>query len=705
MRIGVDTETTGVDLYHASRPFLTTITLESDLERPLYWEWDVNPLTREVIVPKNDIKEIADVISDPSVTEIILQNAKFDITALAQIGLWDSYIPLTTVWPKLRDTLRGGHLLASGQLRDLTTLCLVYLNLNLTPWEAKLIAAAKEARKIAQQEFPGWRIAKKETPGMPSASGDDGLYRNDYWLPRAIAKAKGYLATHPWWTVLSDYACLDSSSILPLWDVIWRIIQERNLEAIYNESLNSIRIAYGMEKVGITYNDLQAKALRGTYQEEADNCEQVCINLSDGNLSRLSVGVTNELKTTLFDHFQLVSPGVTDKGNPSLDKNAMEYWMDTLPSNSKAKMFVQKTREFRQRVTAINYLKGYDRYAHVVDEAPDWRRLHPSLNPTGSSTLRWSSSSPNEQNISKKEGFNLRSCFGPLPGREWWSLDAKNIELRIPAYEAGETLLIDLFEKPDEPPYYGSNHLLNFSTVYDDLWNDALKSVGLEEVGPYCKKRYASTWYQRAKNGWFAIQYGAVDKANGTGTADRAFGRPGSHSKLKSRLGRLEQLNRSQIAFANARGYVETIPDRNVDPKRGYPLQVARTDRGTVLETIPLSYHVQGTAMWWMLKAMNRCDNFLQQWNGSGRIHQFVLSPILSRMRRLGYYLVMQVHDELVFDFPQGQGEEPWKTNLPVIREIKRLMELGGSDIGVPTEVSVEYHADYWNEGKTIKDA
>src|SRR6185369_18002322 len=98
-----------------------------------------------------------------------------------------------------------------------------------------------------------------------------------------------------------------------------------------------------------------------------------------------------------------------------------------------------------------------------------------------------------------------------------------------PAYECGEKDLIDLFEREKDPPYYGSEHILNFSIVYEDLWAAAVKEVGLDKAGPYCKKKYAASWYQRCKNGDFAVGYGAVNRADGKGTADRAFGRPGSH--------------------------------------------------------------------------------------------------------------------------------------------------------------------------------
>lgn len=315
-------------------------------------------------------------------------------------------------------------------------------------------------------------------------------------------------------------------------------------------------------------------------------------------------------------------------------------------------------------------------------------RLHPSLNPCGTDTLRWSCNNPNSQNISKKESFNLRYCFGPAPGREWWSLDGKNLELRLPAYEAGEQVMIDLFEKPDEPPYYGSNHLLNFHTVYPDIWDKELREVGPDKVGPHCKKKYASTWYQWCKNGGFAVQYGAVDKADGTGTADRAFHMPGAHSKLRQRFTRIEALNRRCIAQANRLGYVETMPDKTVDPTRGYPLLCTRTERGNVLETVPLSYHIQGTAMWWTNKGMVRCYNTLREWNRKG----------------FDGFITLQVHDEMVFDFPKRAHplQDPKRSNLGRIKVMQSLMEQSGDDIGVPTPVGLEYHEHSWDVGVTV---
>jgi DNA polymerase I-like protein with 3'-5' exonuclease and polymerase domains len=310
----------------------------------------------------------------------------------------------------------------------------------------------------------------------------------------------------------------------------------------------------------------------------------------------------------------------------------------------------------------------------------NWYVLFPSLNPTGTDTLRWSSSNPNETNISKKEDFNLRYTFGPAPGREWWSLDGKNLELRIPAYEAQEDELIKVFEHPDDPPYYGSYHLVIFDTLHPKEF---------AEHGKKCKELYESTLYQWVKNGNFAIQYGAQE-----GTADRTYHVSGAYRRIKSRFRNISALNDYYVAYANKNGYVLTLPDKSVDPKQGYPILCSRGSYGRVSPTVPFCYHVSGTACWWIGKAIARCHAQLGRWQSEG----------------FDGFTTMYIHDELVFDMPAKSPllpggrvcPDPKRSNLWRIRILQKLMEEGGVDIGVPTPVSVEYHSDNWSQGVTI---
>ncbi len=69
-----------------------------------------------------------------------------------------------------------------------------------------------------------------------------------------------------------------------------------------------------------------------------------------------------------------------------------------------------------------------------------------------------------------------------------------------------------------------------------------------------------------------------------------------------------------------------------------------------------------------------------------------------------GYFMVMQVHDEIVLDFPAGRGSEPWKKNLPLIRKIQRLMASIGDDLvpRIKLPFGCEYHSTTWAVGKTL---
>ena len=191
----------------------------------------------------------------------------------------------------------------------------------------------------------------------------------------------------------------------------------------------------------------------------------------------------------------------------------------------------------------------------------------------------------------------------------------------------------------------------------------------------WCIKTALGSWVMR-QNGQIMLT-GNCQYQCGEATADRAFHRSGAFRTLKSAFAQLESLNQYYVAFAEKYGYVETLPDKTVNPQHGYPLMCARTEYGRILSTLPLNYMSQGTAGWWMVKAINRCGDQLKEWRAIG----------------FDAWMVLTVHDELVFDFPLGG-----KRNLPKMRRLQQLMQQGGEDIGVPTPVSVSYHPRNWAE-------
>lgn len=661
--IALDTETTGLDIKHGAKPYIVTLSYG---EENVWWEWRVNPHTRKPRIPLGDKREIERRVLEAD--KVILQNAKFDISALASIGILRGRWP----WDKTEDTLLSGHLLASNQPHDLTTMTLVYLGYNVKPYEDRMKEVVREAITLAARK--DWAVASKDRADMPSAKGRGSLWKFDCWIPRELALAGE--GKESWKTVTAEYANSDSTVTRALWFAHQAEIRERGLEKIYRERLRLLPIVHAMQEGGITLHDGRRDQLEKEYLETSERLGGICRGIArrkQYNLTLPKSGNNKSLLDFVFGRLGLEPVKRSKKtGAPSLDAKTLDHYIASLEEDSQERRFVEALREKRKRDTALSYLAAYKRFR--VPGEGGWSRLYPSVNPTGTDTLRWASSNPNEQNISKKKGFNLRRCFGPGPGREWWSLDAKNIELRIPAYEAGEEEMVALFENPDKPPYFGSYHLLIFDTLHPDLF---------AKHGKACKEVYASTWYQWTKNGNFAVQYGAVEES---GTADAAYHVPGAQRRIQNRFRRVKALGDRLIALAEKQGYVETIPDRSVDPERGYPIYCTRTRWGGIKPTVPLNYHVQSTAMWWMSRAMVRVFAYLQE-----------LGP--------EYKLVLQVHDELVFDFPKrklSSFDPPKGGNVPKLRKIKRLMEAGGNDLGFPTPVSVTYHENNWSEGRVL---
>lgn len=677
MIVALDSETTGLDFYHGARPFLVTTASKNG---QAWWEWDVDPLTRQLIVPNGDLDEIKELIE--AADELVLQNSPFDCAAVTTV------LPdLAWPWEKTHDLLIAGHVLASSQPHDLTSMGLHYLGVDIEPYEKRMEEAVQKARRLARSKYKDWRIAKPGLPEMPSAK--EKTWKVDVWLLKALRKVGQ--GPKDWDTIVSDYANADSAVTLALWPVMKRELEKRGYWKVYLARLKSMELAYEMKRRGVTgeirrHSEMLEKCA-GRSAAAVEKCVDIAASF-DYELTMPKAGRNKSLDTFVWETLKLEKVYDKKTGSLTMDsKTAIPHWLASLPHDSQGYEFIKALAVKRANDAALGYLAGYERF-WLPAEKEGWFRLHPGMNPCGSDTLRWTSSNPNGQNFSSDKGgeeggdTGLRYCFGPMPGREWWKYDAKNLELRIPAYEAGETGMIDLFERPNDPPYYGSHHLLVAHILHPDKFAECRGKDG-ELDGRIFKKKYESTWYRWVKMGNFSIACGAVKSS---GTADRAFRVPGAQSQIEGRMTALASLAEKQMRFAVKHGYVETIPDRTVDPDHGYPLMVQRTSYGKVLPTTPYTYHVQGSAMWFTLRAMTKCAERLAEWRQDG----------------FDAFITLQPHDELVFDFPAGRGKEPWKTNLPLALGLKRLMESVGQDFVTPIklEVSCEYVGSNYSEGR-----
>ena len=169
---------------------------------------------------------------------------------------------------------------------------------------------------------------------------------------------------------------------------------------------------------------------------------------------------------------------------------------------------------------------------------------------------------------------------------------------------------------------------------------------------------------------------------------DEIAKRKGTYVIIEKAFRKLTDYNQKYIDMANKTGYVETMPDLEVCPDRGYPLQCTHTQWGRISPTVPLSYHVQGTATYVIFKAMLRVQAYLDKIN-------------VGKKEEDKWFLTLQVHDELVVDLPFNKGlTRTVKTHL---RNIAREMETCGDCIDVPLTTGCEIHENNWSEGYEVK--
>jgi DNA polymerase-1 len=273
-------------------------------------------------------------------------------------------------------------------------------------------------------------------------------------------------------------------------------------------------------------------------------------------------------------------------------------------------------------------------------------RVHTSYNQTVTATGRLSSSDPNLQNIPirSEEGRRIRQAFIPEDGWLMVSADYSQIELRILAHLTGDAELCDAFHRDEDI------HARTASNIF---------GVSLENVSPDMRRQ--------AKVINFGVIYGmsAFGLGRELGIEPRVASAyiEGYFQKYRG----VKEYIDSSLKEAREKGYVTTLfGRRRYLPEINSSNHMARS----ATERTAINTPIQGTAADLIKAAM---------------IH------IYRRLRDLGLSskMIMQVHDELVFECPEKELEQASR----IIREgMEKVMECS-----VPLKVSIA-HGRNWNE-------
>ena len=535
---------------------------------------------------------------------------------------------------RYQDTVLASHVMCSNEPHDLKWIGWKYFDISEDD-EKQLKDTVKKARRMAKQM--GWNCG----PHSPSQS----VVEQDYWLPSAINRCTDDYAGEP----CKEYATTDGKRTMLAWMMYRDLLAQEDLWEPYLRERRLLPIVYDMEDKGVTIHNGKLVSEIKRYSKHATSLEKKCTKIAKAKgFKEFNINSNAQVGKLLHTDTQGFKVPVehwtaSEKNpQPSLDSKVAIPALLT-STTGPALSFLQSFSSRKKANTAVKYLTLYDELKLPLDDS-HWY-LHPSFNQTGTGTTRFSCSNPNTQNIGKgdddtedEEGdFKLRSVFGPRSGRIWYCIDYAQLQLRIFAYASQQKSMIEAFKKGYD----------FHSFVASEIFNKPVSEITKNE------KRVG-------KNVNFGFIFGAGPKK-----IELASGMPGLYKKVSKLFPNAHDFLKENIALAEEDGYVYTMG--------GYRLYVPR--ERTYAATC---YKVQGTEGDIVKNGMIEVDAYLSTLPD--------------------HYLTMQVHDELVFDFPLKTKAK----HKRYLREIVSRMTDAGSRVGVITPVNIEVCQEHWADAEKI---
>ena len=398
-----------------------------------------------------------------------------------------------------------------------------------------------------------------------------------------------------------DYSCADSDVALRLRALLEPRLAEHEVGALLRDvELPLVDVLAEMEWTGVTIDLAWFRSLKTRFEAARLELEKQ-IHAEAGE--EFNIASNPQLRTILFEKLGLPVKKKTATG-PSTDASVLQELAEeghALPG---------LLMEYRELAKLENtYL---DTLPSLVN--PHTGRLHTSFNQTVASTGRLSSSDPNLQNIPirRELGKDIRRGFIPREGWRFMAADYSQIELRLLAHLSHDPAFVEAFKAG------GDIHRQTASVIFD---------VPLGEV--------TSEMRARAKTINFATIYG-----QGAHALSRQL--KIEHAEAKAfietyfvRFAGVRKWLDAAVEQARTRGYVETIFRR-----RRYIPEIHDRNFNTRAfgERLSQNSPIQGSAADLIKVAMIRIDHALRA------------SSLEARM-------LLQVHDELVFEFPPHEEQ------------------------------------------------
>ena len=232
-----------------------------------------------------------------------------------------------------------------------------------------------------------------------------------------------------------SYAAEDADVTLSVYNrILPRIINDKKL-TVYKRIENPlIDVLIEMEDTGVIINPVKLKEISNNLSKNIVTLEEEIFKLSK---KTFNIGSPKQLGEVLFDELKIRGGKKSKNGSWQTSVEVLENIADE--GNPIAKLILDWRHFSKLRST----------YADALIEQinPETSRVHTSYSMVGASTGRLSSSNPNLQNIPIRtaEGRLIRTAFEPKSGFKLVSMDYSQIELRLIAHIADETKMLEAF--------------------------------------------------------------------------------------------------------------------------------------------------------------------------------------------------------------------------------------------------------------------
>jgi DNA polymerase-1 len=408
------------------------------------------------------------------------------------------------------------------------------------------------------------------------------------------------------------------------------------LENLYrNLDMPLIDVLADMERMGVRIDSQQLGAMSRSMDGEIERLSREIYSLAG---REFNISSPQQLGKVLFEEMNLPVPVRYGKGKQ------ISTAADVLESLSLDYPICAKVLEFR----AVTKLKGtyVDSLPSLVN--PETGRVHTTYHQTGAATGRLSSTNPNLQNIPIRTelGREIRAAFVPRSGWRLVVADYSQIELRLLAHMSLDPVLVEAFRNGEDihtrtaaevfgaspifvtPEMRRSAKAVNFGIVYGQTPFGLATTLGIPKGEA---EKYIRAYFARYSGVRKFIDE-TIAKVRETGYAETLFGRRRYIPDMKARN-------------PNARGFAE------------------RTAVNTPL---------QGTA---------------------ADLIKFAMLGIFTQLRteRMESKMLLQVHDELVFEAPPDEVE-------PLRNLVKSQME-NVRELAVPLVVDTGV-GENWRDAK-----